>query len=193
MAIEQQKVEVPARPAPVSFAPARTAVIVVDMQNDFASSGGMFDRAGVDIGCVQAIVGNVAAVLDAARRAGLTLVFLKMGFGPDLEDAGFPSGPTWLKHMPLHVGDNVTAPDGSPSRILVRDCWNTDVIDKLVPEPGDVVMYKTRYSGFYNTDLDDVLRARDVDWRARARVMAGLRRWCAKNRAAGSRRTSRGP
>ncbi len=163
MAAEHQTVEVPARPTPFLLEPTKTAVVVVDMQNDFASPGGMFDRAGIDIACIQAIVPNVRAVLESTRANELPIVYLKMGFRPDLVDAGYPSSPTWLKHTPLHVGDPVTAPNGEPSRILVRDCWNTDIVDTLTPEPDDVVLYKTRYSGFYRTDLDDVLRRKGVE------------------------------
>ena len=94
-------VEVAARPQPFRLATATTAVVVVDMQNDFASPGGMFDRAGIDITGIRAIVPKVHAVLAAARYAGLTIVYLKMGFSPDLADAGYPSSPTWLKHLPL--------------------------------------------------------------------------------------------
>ncbi len=163
MATEHQTVEVPARPAPFSLEPTKTAVVVVDMQNDFASPGGMFDRAGIDISCIQAIVPNVRAVLESARTNELPIVYLKMGFRPDLEDAGYPLSPTWLKHAALRVGDHVISPSGEPSRILVRDCWNTDIVDELAPDADDVVLYKTRYSGFYSTDLDDVLRRRGVE------------------------------
>ena len=163
MATEHQTVEVPARPAAFSLELAKTAVVVVDMQNDFASLGGMFDRAGIDITCIQAVVPTVRAVLESARANKLPIVYLKMGFGPDLDDAGYPWSPTWLKHAPLHAGDTVTAPNGEPSRVLVRDCWNTDIVDALTPEANDVVLYKTRYSGFYKTDLDDILRHRGVE------------------------------
>lgn len=60
-------VEVAARKQPFRMETAATAVIVVDMQNDFASPGGMFDLAGIDITGVRAIVPNVQAVLSAAR------------------------------------------------------------------------------------------------------------------------------
>lgn len=156
-------IEVPARPTPFQLEPSTTAVVVVDMQNDFASPGGMFDRAGIDIGCVQAIVPNVRSVLDAARGAGILVVYLKMGFRPDLTDAGHPASPTWLKHAPLDVGAEVTSPDGQPSWILIRECWNTDIIPEVKPADGDLVLYKTRYSGFFGTELDDVLRDRNVD------------------------------
>jgi ureidoacrylate peracid hydrolase len=158
-----EPVSVDARPAPVELVPSRTAVIVVDMQNDFATPGGMFERAGIDIRPIAAIVEPTRAVLEAARDAGVLVVYLKMGFLPDLSDAGAPASPTWLKHLPLHAGDEVVAPDGSPSRVLIRDTWNTDIIDAVRPEPGDVVVDKHRYSGFFGTELDDQLRARDIE------------------------------
>ena len=50
------------------------------------------------------------------------------------------------------------APNGAESRILIRDTWNTEILEELAPQPGDTVIYKTRYSGFYKTDLDAVLQ-----------------------------------
>jgi ureidoacrylate peracid hydrolase len=132
-------------------------VIVVDMQNDFGAEGGMFARAGIDISLIRGAVAPTARVLTAAREAGITVVYLKMGFQPDLSDAGLPDAPTWLKHLPLGAGDAVTAPDGTESRILVRDTWNTEILAELAPEEGDVVLYKHRYSGFYETDLHATL------------------------------------
>lgn len=158
----ESTIDVPARPMSFPLRPSATAVVVVDMQNDFASPGGMFDRAGIDITGVQAIVPTVKSVLVAAREAGLAIVYLKMGFSADLADAGYPTSPTWLKHKPLHVGDAVESPNGEPSRILIRDCWNTDIVSELVPMDGDIVLYKTRYSGFYKTELDQVLEQRGI-------------------------------
>ena len=155
-------VTVDARPAAVELVPSRTAVVVVDMQNDFASPGGMFERAGIDISSIKAIVAPTQDVLHAARAAGMYVVYLKMAFHPDLSDAPLDS-PTGLKHLPMRAGHEVEAPDGSPSRILVRDTWNTEIIDELRPGRDDAVVYKHRYSGFFETELDDLLRARDVD------------------------------
>jgi ureidoacrylate peracid hydrolase len=163
MVTQARTLEVAARPSPQSMRTDRTAVIVVDMQNDFASPGGMFDRAGIDVQGIQAIVAPTAALLDAARAAGVVIVYLKMGFQPDLSDIGAPASPTWLKHVPFEVGAEVLAPDGTPSRILIRETWNTDIVDELRPHDGDVVLYKNRYSGFYRTDLDRQLQAREID------------------------------
>ena len=58
-----------ARPEPVDLDPARTAVLVIDMQNAFGSPGGMFDRVGVPIGSIQDAIAPTRAAVDAARKA----------------------------------------------------------------------------------------------------------------------------
>src|SRR6266436_1702360 len=66
-----------AKPEPIALDPAKVAVIVVDMQNDFGTKGGMFDRAGIDISMIQKAVPPTARVLAAARRKGVKVVYLK--------------------------------------------------------------------------------------------------------------------
>jgi ureidoacrylate peracid hydrolase len=66
--------------------------------------------------------------------------------------------------LQAHVGEKVTAPDGKESRILIRDTWNTDIVSELKLEPGDDVIYKTRFSGFYETDLDARLKKLGVKY-----------------------------
>jgi ureidoacrylate peracid hydrolase len=150
--------KVEAVPEPVTIEPARTAVIVVDMQNDFGTKGGMFDRAGVDIGPIQKVVAPIARVLESARREGIKVIYLKMGFRPDLSDAGPMDSPNRLKLSRMRCGEAMRAPDGTEGRILIRDTWNTEIVDGLQPQPGDIIVYKTRFSGFYQTELDNVLR-----------------------------------
>ena len=155
-------VTIHAKPTPVTVDPARTAALVVDMQNDFAAKGGMFERAGIDISITRAAIEPTARALSALRQAGISVIYLKMGYRSDLADLGPPDSPNRIKHLPLAVGTTVTAPDGRESRILVRDTWNTDIVDELKPEAGDTVVYKTRYSGFYATDLDSILKTRGI-------------------------------
>lgn len=147
-----------AKPEAIAFDPAKTAVIVVDMQNDFGSKGGMFDRAGIDISGIQRAVGATTKVLAAARKAGIKIIYLKMGYKPDLSDLGAPNSVNRLRHLRLGIGQKVVAPDGRESRILIRDTWNTDIVPDLKPQAGDDVIYKTRFSGFFETDLDARLK-----------------------------------
>jgi ureidoacrylate peracid hydrolase len=153
-----------ARPAPVEVDPKRCAVIVVDMQNDFGAPGGMFDRAGIDIEGIVEAAEATRPVLKAARDAGLPIIYLKMEHCEDLSDAGPTDGPHWIKHLPLNIGSEVVAPDGSASRILVRDTWNTEILDVVKPESGDHVVSKHRFSGFFETELDDLLRRLGVTY-----------------------------
>jgi ureidoacrylate peracid hydrolase len=148
-----------ARPNAVEFDIPGTAVIVVDMQNDFGSKGGMFDRAGIDISMIQKAVSPTAKVLSAARQAGIKIIYLKMGYQADLSDLGTDDSPNRMIHLHImHVGDTITTPDGTKSRILIRDSWGTDIVNELKPAKDDIVLYKTRYSGFYKTDLDMILK-----------------------------------
>lgn len=159
----QGVIRLEAKPTPIVIAPDKAALIVVDMQNDFGSRGGMFDRAGIDIAGIQAAVGPTRRAIDAARSAGIRIVYLKMGYKPDLSDLGEPDQPNRLMHTSnLGVGNPVTSPDGRHWRILVRDTWGTDIVEELAPLAADTVLYKTRYSGFYRTELDDVLKAAGI-------------------------------
>jgi ureidoacrylate peracid hydrolase len=82
---------------------------------------------------IQRAVAPTARVLTAAWQAGIPVVYLKMAFQPDLSDAGPADTPNWLKHLPMAVGQPVQASDGTASRILIRDTWNTDILPALTP------------------------------------------------------------
>ena len=150
---------------PVTIDTARMAVLVIDMQNDFGSKGGMFDRAGIDVSVVRSAIPPTVKALDAARAVGIPIVYLKMGYQGDLSDLGPTGSPNRERHLNVFsVGAQVAAPDGRPSRVLIRDTWNTDVLDELKPHPGDPIIYKNRFSGFHGTQLDAVLSSRGVNW-----------------------------
>ena len=83
---DRRTITLDANPSPIEIDTRRTAVIVVDMQNDFGAKGGMFDRAGIDISGIQKAVEPTARTLVAARQAGLNIIYLKMGYRPDLAD-----------------------------------------------------------------------------------------------------------
>jgi ureidoacrylate peracid hydrolase len=155
-------VELAARPEPVTIDTAKTAMLVVDMQNDFGAVGGCFDRAGIDISGIRRAVAPTAHALDAARRAGIKVIYLKMAYRPDLSDLGALDSVTRHRHLRLGVGQPVRAPDGRESRILIRDTWNTDIVAGLETQADDDIVYKTRFSGFYETDLDQQLTALGV-------------------------------
>ena len=148
-----------ARPEPVEIDFQKTAVVVVDMQNGFASKGGMLDIAGVDIAGAPAVVRSIGAVVAAARRAGIPIVYLQMGFKPDLSNSGGPSSPNWHKELALRLMDCRPELKG---KLLVEGTWDFAIVDELTPRPEDLVIVKTRYSGFARTTLDAELRARGI-------------------------------
>ena len=149
-------VTIEARPKPVVIDLEDAAVLVIDMQNDFGSPGGMFDRAGIDISGIAAAVARTQPVLQAARETGLPVIYLNMEHAPDLSDVGPAEGPHWVKHLPLGVGESVLAPDGSESRTLIRGTWGAEILEALAPWPADRIVSKHRYSGFFETELDEM-------------------------------------
>jgi ureidoacrylate peracid hydrolase len=72
--------------------------------------------------------------------------------------------PHWIKHRSLSVGETIEAPDGGTSRILAKDTWSTDIVPALKPRDGDVIVPKHRFSGFFETELDQVLRDRGIEY-----------------------------
>jgi ureidoacrylate peracid hydrolase len=154
----ERLVTVDAKPEPITIDTHKAALIVIDMQNDFGSPGGMFDRAGIDISAIRQAIQPTKRAIAAARQQAIPIVYVKMGFRPDLSDAGPPDSPNRTKHVRVHAGKTVQAPDGSESRILIRGTWNTDIVSELAPLAGDIVMYKHRFSAFFETELDDILK-----------------------------------
>jgi ureidoacrylate peracid hydrolase len=157
-----RRTSIAAKPEELAVDYAETSVIVVDMQNDFCSKGGMFDCAGINISAIRKAIVPTGRVLSAAREAGIAVVYLKMGFRADLSDLGKGDSPNRLRHLHFGVGKQCTTFDGRQGRFLIRDTWNTDVIEELQPKPQDIVLYKSRFSGFHQTELDNILRMRGI-------------------------------
>jgi len=157
-------VSIEATPAPLNVDLAKTAVLVVDMQNDFCSKGGMFDRAGIDLSAIQRAVGPTAQVIASARAVGVPIIYVKEGHRPDLSDIGSVGSPYWRMCQRLAVGAEVLAPDGRPSRIHVEDTWNTEILSELAPLASDIIIKKRRWSAFYDTELDAQLRRMNTQY-----------------------------
>lgn len=160
--MQNQSITLDAQPAPFTLEPTTSAVLVVDMQNDFGAEGGMLDRLGIDISMIQHAIDPIANVLHVARATGIKIVYLKMGFCPDLSNLGAVDAPNRVRHLFAGVGESMCAPDGTQSRVLIRDTWNTAILPQLAPQSDDVVIYKHRYSGFYETALDATLKQMDI-------------------------------
>src|SRR5687767_1741469 len=94
-------VTLPARPEPIRVAVDETAVIVVDMQNAYASPGGYLDLAGFDIGGAAAVTEQCAHVVETARGAGMTIVYFQNGWDEAYVEAGGPGSPNFHKSNAL--------------------------------------------------------------------------------------------
>jgi ureidoacrylate peracid hydrolase len=152
-------VMLPARPEPLSLDPAHAALIVVDMQNAYASPGGYLDLAGFDISGAAAAIENIRLAIEAARAAGMLIVFLQNGWDPEYKEAGGPGSPNWHKSNALKT---MRARPELQGKLLAKGGWDYALVDALQPRPDDIVLPKPRYSAFFNTTLDSTLRARGV-------------------------------
>ncbi|RIY03477.1 pyrimidine utilization protein B [Aureimonas flava] len=152
-------VTLPARPEPLSLTPHETAIVVVDMQNAYATLGGYVDLAGFDISGAQSTIGAIAKALEAARAAGLLVVYLQNGWDQGYEEAGGPGSPNWHKSNALKTMRRHPELQGT---LLAKGTWDYAIVDSLQPQPGDLLVPKTRYSGFFNSTLDSTLRARGI-------------------------------
>jgi len=148
-----------AKPNPIDVDFARTAFVVVDMQNAFASKGGMFDLAGFDISDASRVIAVNRQLLSTARQAGVSVIYLQMTFKRDLSDAGDPTSPAYHKELALIMMRRRRELEG---KLLVADTWDWQIVDELTPEPGDLVIRKTRYDGFHRTPLKDCLEAAGI-------------------------------
>ena len=152
-------VTLPARPEPIRVRIDETAVVVIDMQNAYASQGGYVDLAGFDISGAAGTIGQIAKVLETARNAGVQVIYLQNGWDPDYVEAGGPGSPNWHKSNALKT---MRARPELQGQLLARGGWDYALVDGLAPQPGDITLAKTRYSAFFNSQLDSVLRARGI-------------------------------
>lgn len=154
-----QSVTLPARPEPISIKPSETALIVVDMQNAYATKGGYVDLAGFDIAGAAACIEKTRQAVEAARAAGVLVIYFQNGWDKDYVEAGTPGSPNWHKSNALKT---MRARPELAGTLLAKGTWDYDIVDGLAPQPGDILIPKTRYSGFFNTNIDSVLRARGI-------------------------------
>jgi ureidoacrylate peracid hydrolase len=153
-------VTLPARPEPIRVAVQETAVVVIDMQNAYASPGGYVDLAGFDISGAAGTIDKIATVLETARAAGVQIIYLQNGWDADYVEAGLRGhSPNWHKSNALKT---MRAKPELHGQLLARGGWDYDLVDRLKPKPGDISLHKTRYSAFFNSQLDSVLRARGI-------------------------------
>jgi len=137
--------------------PARTALLVIDMQRDFLDPGGYAAQAGLDISRLREPITSIRALLVAARHERVNVVHTREGHLPDLSDC---------PPAKLERSRAAGAPIGSQGplgRLLLRGEYGHDFIDELQPWPGELVVDKPGYSAFEHTDLQAWLEERSIE------------------------------
>lgn len=138
----------------------RTALVVIDMQNDFCHPEGWLGHIGVDVTPARAPIAPLQRLLPEARRIDMPVVWLNWGNRPDRLNLS----PAVLHvYKPSGVGIGLGDPlpiSGEP--VLESGSWAAAVIDELRPLPGDIQVNKYRMSGFKDTELDSILRNLNV-------------------------------
>jgi gluconolactonase len=133
----------------VSLDPARTALIIQDLQNDIIIENGAFADSGAPAHATsQNVVENVKGLAAAARKAGMPVIHVHYIVEP--------GAPGLKLNAPLFQG--VKDADA-----LVRGSWGAAPVDGLEPQDGDFVVEKTRMNGFFATRLDSLLRGLGVE------------------------------
>lgn len=156
------EISVTAEPEPIKLDTARTALIVVDMQNSFCKKGGLFDYMGrLNEAKAKRVIEVDKQVIEAFRHKGMKIIYLRMTYAPDLSDAGGPESPSYWKESGLVAMREHPELKG---KFLTLGSWDWEIVDELRPVPDDITVNKSRYSGFVRTELDEVLKKHDIKY-----------------------------
>ena len=156
-------IEFDADPYPFSFTPATAAVLVIDMQRDFLEPGGFGESLGNDVSQLRRAIAPTQKLLAAARAANLAVLHTREGHRPDLSD--LPPAKKARGQTVRCIGE-----PGPLGRLLIRGEPGHAIISELAPLPTEPVIDKPGKGAFYATELDALLRARNI----RQLIVAGV-------------------
>jgi len=135
---------------------AKTALIVIDMQNDFCHPDGWLAHIGVDVTPARAPIGPLQGLLPVVRSHHIPILWVNWGNRPDLLNVSAAA-----RHVYNPTGDGVGLGDPLPKNqapVLQKDSWAAAVVDELEQKPEDIRIDKYRMSGFWDTPLDSILK-----------------------------------
>ena len=134
--------------------PTHTALLVIDMQNDFCAPGGLVDRGGRDVSGVADMEPRLARLIAVARKAAVRIIFVRCSYSTD---TNVYLSDVWLEQAARRQGSGYTL-----SPVCQDGTWGCDYFGAVHPEPDDIIVVKHRYSAFHGTDLELILRANGV-------------------------------
>jgi len=149
-------ITIPAEPEAITIDPARTALVIIDMQRDFLEPGGFGETLGNDVSLLQRAVGPIRDLLESARAMRLLIIHTREGHLPDLSDA--PKAKIERGAPSLRIGS-----PGPMGRILIRGEKGHAIIDELKPLPGEYIIDKPGKGAFYATGLGTLLNAERIE------------------------------
>ena len=126
--------------------PKHTALIVVDVMNDFCAEGGVFHKLGCDMSMIQSMVPRLVEFIEEARKGKLLTIYIQ-----GLYDDVYLSAPTIERRIRA----------GSDVPLCISGTWGSQFY-QIKPLPSETIVVKHRYSAFVDTDLDLVLRSRGI-------------------------------
>lgn len=144
-----------AQPFAFEFQSNTLALVVIDMQRDFAEPGGFGASLGNDVSRIAAIVPTVRTLIDGFRRAQMPVIHTMECHRPDLSDCP-PAKRNRGKPM-LRIGD-----EGPMGRVLIAGEPGTAILDEVAPQPGEIVIEKPGKGAFYATNLGAELQRLSV-------------------------------
>lgn len=145
-----------AQPQTVTLDLARTAIIIIDMQNDFCAKDGLVEQTGGDYESDRAPIEPLRALLPKLRDNDVPVIWVNWGNRPDLLNM-----PPNQIHLYKNSGEGIGLGDPLPSNgapVLQKDSWAAAVVDELKPLDSDIMVDKYRISGFWDTPLDSILK-----------------------------------
>lgn len=134
-------------------------MVVIDCQNAYLSKGGYIDLCGFDVSAGPAVIQAVSRNVEAARGAGLPVIWFQNGFTPAFRERDVSTSPLWHKSNALKFMRGNADYDG---KLIVDGTWDFAIVDGLEPRADEVVMMKQRYSCFAGTSFEQYLHARDI-------------------------------
>jgi nicotinamidase-related amidase len=153
-------VQLDALPQRIEIDLARSALVVIDMQNDFCHPKGWFGQKGISVKPMRKPIATIAGLLPAWRAAGGGVVWLNWGVRPDRLNLS-PTVQFKGKRSAEGVGYAESSPDDRGLSVVAGE-WGAQVIDELIAAPSDITVFKHRLSGFWDNELDSILRQQGI-------------------------------